>query len=117
MTTVFQESLPESYLLLLTPGPAATPEDALEHGLLNACRSGKAAVWIDCELVHGLSAEAVRMVWEYNFRLQEQNMKLVVVHASDEVKQVLLDRRPGAKLCFVPTLFDAAWQTGVRQVA
>lgn len=117
MTIVLQESLPESYLLLLTPGPAATPELALEHGLHSAYRSGKAAVWIDCELVHGLSAEAVRVLWDYNFRLQEQNMKLVVVHACDEVKQELLNSQVGPGLCFVPTLMDAAWQSGVRQVA
>ena len=117
MTTVLQESLPESYLLLLTPGPASAPELALAQGLHSASHSGKAAVWIDCELVHDLSAEAVRMLWDYHFRLQEQNVKLVVVHASDEVKQGLLNWQLGSGLCFVPTLFDAAWQTGVRQVA
>ena len=117
MTIVYQETLPESYLLLLTPGPAAAPEDALEQGLRSACHSGKAAVWVDCELVHDLSTEAVRILWEYHYRLQERNMKLVVVHACDEVKEELLSSQPGRSLCFVPTLMDAAWQTGMQQVA
>ena len=117
MTTVFQELLPESYLLLLTPGSAATPELALENGLRSACHSGKAFVWIDCELVQYLSPEAVRMLWDYHFRMQAQSVKLVVVHASDKVKQELLNWQVGSSLCFVPTLFDAAWQSGVRQMA
>lgn len=117
MTAVLQELLPESYLLLLTPGPVMAPELALAQGLHSASRSGRAAVWIDCELVHDLSVEAVRMLWDYHFRLQEQNIQLVVVHASDVVKQELIDWQPEPSLCFVPTLFDAAWQTGVRQVA
>ena len=118
MTIVYQETLPDSYLLLLTPGPAATaPEDALEQGLRSAYRSGKAAVWVDCELVHDLSSEAVRMLWDYHYRLQEQNIKLVVVHACDEVKKELLNSRLELSLCFVPTLMDAAWQSGLQQVA
>ena len=117
MTIVYQETLPESYLLLLTPGPVAAPEDALEQGLRSACRSGKAAVWVDCELVHDLSNEAVCMLWDYHYRLQEQNMMLVVVHACDEVKKELLNPRLELSLCFVPTLMDAAWQSGLQQVA
>lgn len=117
MTTVYQETLPESYLLLLTPGPATAPEEALEQGLRSACHSGKAAVWIDCELVHGLSAEAIGMLWDYHYRLEEQNMKLVVVHASEEVRQELLNSRLGPSLCFAPTLLDAAWQSGARYAA
>lgn len=118
MTIVYQETLPESFLLLLTPGPASTaPEDALEQGLCSAYQSGKAAVWVDCELVHDLSSEAVRMLWDYHYRLQEQNIKLVVVHACDEVKKELLNSRLELSLCFVPTLMDAAWQSGLQQVA
>lgn len=118
MNTVLQESLPESYLLLLTPGSGTRlNEQALEQGLNSACHSGKPAVWIDCELVHDLSNEAVRVLWDYHYRLQEQNKKLVVVHACDEVKQELLGSQLGLSLCFVSTLMDAAWQSGVRQVA
>ena len=117
MTIVYQETLPESYLLLLTPGPAAAPEDALEQGLCTAFLSGKVAVWVDCELVHDLSNEAVRILWDYHYRLPAQNMKLVVVHACDEVKEELLNSPMGLSLCFAPTLMDAAWQSGLQQVA
>ena len=117
MTTVYQETLPESYLLLLTPGPATAPEVTLQYGLDCACHSGKPAVWVDCELVHGLSAEAVQILWHYHLLLQNQNMKLVVVHACDAVKEELLSLHQSPSLCFAPTLLDAAWQSTLRQVA
>jgi anti-anti-sigma regulatory factor len=117
MTTVYQETLPESYLLLLTPGPATTSEAPLQYGLDCASHSGKPAVWVDCELVHDLSAEAVQILWYYHQLLREQNMKLVVVHACDAVKEELLSLHQGSSLCFAPTLLDAAWQSTLRQVA
>lgn len=117
MTTVYHELLPQSYLLLLTPGAPKAPEYALDYSLRCASRSGKAAVWVDCELVEALSDEAVRILWDYHYRFQEQHVELVMVHASDEVKHELLNWQLGPSLCFVPTLFDAAWQTGLGVAA
>lgn len=117
MTTVYHELLPESYLLLLTPGPPDTREYALDNSLKSACRSGKPAVWVDCELVQDLSAEAARTLWDYHHLLQGQHKKLVVVHASEAIKQELLSWRISPGICFASTLFEAAWQSGVRLAA
>lgn len=117
MNTVFHELLPESYLLLLTPGSPSGPEFALDFSLKCACRSGKTAVWVDCELVLALSPEAARTLCDYYHKLQDEHKQLVVVHASDEVKQALLNWHLDPDLCFAPTLIDAAWQSGQRLVA
>ncbi|WP_157781177.1 hypothetical protein [Hymenobacter sedentarius] len=117
MTTVYHELLPESYLLLLTPGPPKDPESALDFSLGCAYRSGKPAVWVDCELVNALSTESTRALWSYHRKLQEEHKQLVVVHASDELKQNLLHWQTGPNLCFAPTLIDAAWHSGLRLVA
>lgn len=117
MTTVYHELLPESYLLLLTPGFPVDPELCLDYSLRCAYRSGKNAVWVDCELVSNLSTEAARTLWDYHHMLQQQHKQLVVVHASDEIKQDLLNWQLAPSLCFAPTLIDAAWQSGLRLVA
>jgi hypothetical protein len=118
MTTVYHELLPESYLLLLTPGSPEALEYALEDSLKCACRSGKAAVWVDCEFLgNSLSKEAARTLWDYHHMLQGQHKKMVVVHASEEVKQTLLSWRLSPSICFAQTLIDAAWQSGLRLVA
>ena len=118
MTSVHHELLPESYLLLLlTPKASRIYGQSLKQGLRVASRSGKAAVWVDCELVHALSNEAVRVLWKYHRRLQALHIKLVLVHASEEVQRGLLDWELGPTMCFAPTLFDAAWHTRQRVAA
>ena len=117
MTTVYHESLPESYLLLLIPKASHEYGKSLKQGLRLASRSGKAAVWVDCELVQALSDEAVRVLWKYHHRLEELRIKLVVVHASEAVRQGLLNWELGPAMCFAPTLFDAAWHTRQRAAA
>ena len=113
MTTVYHELLPHSYLLLLTPEPTANPRLALAHHLRRACRSGKPAVWVDCELVPTLTAAAARTLCACHARLQKHHMKLVVVHASDDVADALRQCQHADGLCFAPTLFAAAWHTGL----
>jgi hypothetical protein len=68
--------------------------------------------------VNDLSAEAVNILCAYHQQLQEQHIKLVLVHASDGIQHELLDAQPVAtELCFAPTLFDAAWHSGLRLTA
>ncbi len=118
MATVYHELLPQSYLLLLVPGKPDTSEYALDYSLKCACRSGKSAVWVDCELLgHSLSKEEARTLWDYHHMLQGQRRKMVVVHASDAVKATLLKWRLTPSICFAPTLLDAAWQCNLRSVA
>lgn len=58
MMVVHHESLPASYLLVLAPDPVDESERELVHHLGEACRSGKAAVWLDCRLLDGISTAA-----------------------------------------------------------
>ena len=118
MTTVYHEVLPCSYLLLLLPGPFFDDdtEHALQQGLQCASRSGKAAVWVDCELVAGFSPVALRTLENYHRQLQAQCIKLVLVHASDELKQAFVDTGASSDLCFAIDLCDAAWQSGLGLV-
>src|SRR5919112_4285403 len=114
MTTVYHEQLAESYLLLLTPGKPVEPEHALDYSLSCACQSGKPAVWVDCELVMTLSDQAARTLVAYHHKLQAQHQEMVLVHASEKIKEELLNRRQLPGLCFVPSLIEAAWQSGLR---
>lgn len=117
MPTVYQETLPESCLLLLTPAARYDHGRDLARSLRLASRSGKSAVWVDCGLMDTLPAEAVQLLWNFHHRLQARHMKLVVVHASERVRRGLLDRQHGPSLCFAPTLFDAAWHTRQHEPA
>ena len=108
--------LPESYLVLLMPSHAYDTHWALEQGLYCGSHSGKRAVWVDCGLVNDLPDEAVQTLWDYHYQLQEQHMKLVVVHACEDVKRELLDWKLGPSMCFAHNMFDAAWQSSLRQM-
>ncbi|MBF9141156.1 STAS domain-containing protein [Hymenobacter properus] len=110
MTVVYHELLPESYLLILAPSHAEEPEAALAHSLHCAQRSGKAAVWVDCGMLHSLSDEAVRLLWVAHHQLEEKHAKLVLVHVPERVRRDLLKRELGPAPCIVPTLLDAARQ-------
>ena len=117
MTTICHELLPDSYLLRLIPGPTPDPELVLAHSLRCACRSGKPAVWVDCELVQDLPTAAMSMLCDYHQRLQQHHMQLVLAHASEQMKQHLLTQNPGPALRFAPTITEAALQSGLRMMA
>ena len=105
---VCYELLPESYLIILAPGPAGQPEAALAYRLQQAERSGKKEVWVDCSLVPTISEEAARLLWAAHLALREQCARLVLVHLSDHAKQLLLAGELGPEPRIVPTLLDAA---------
>ena len=115
MTTIYHELLPESYLIILAPARDGESEAALEHQLKCAERSGKSAVWVDCGMLHSLSAEAARLLWGLHHYLQEQRAELVLVHVPEPVKTVLLNQEAGPAPCIVPTLLDAARQARWQQ--
>lgn len=111
MTVVYHEQLPDSYLLILAPGRAGEPEEALAHWLNCARSSGKSAVWVDCGMLNSLSEEAAALLWDSHYRLQEKRAQLVLVHVPERVKKDLLERELGPAPCIVPTLLDAARQS------
>lgn len=110
MHVIYHELLPESYLLILAPGPQGEPESVLASWLRRAQRSGKPAVWVDCSMLESLSTEAVRLLWNSHFQLQEKHAQLVLVHVPERVKRELLGKGLGPAPCMVPTLLDAAQQ-------
>jgi anti-anti-sigma regulatory factor len=111
MTTVYQELLPESYLLILAPGGPDGAEVALADSLHCAQHSGRPAVWVDCSLLNHLSKEAAQMLCAINHELSKHHTELVLVHVPERVKNELLDQASGPPLCIVATLLDAAQHT------
>ena len=108
MLNVFHELLPESYLIILAPGPDGDSEAALAYRLRRAVRSGKKEVWVDCSLVSTISEEVAGLIWAAHHALQEQFARLVLVHLSDQALQQLLARELGPRPRIVATLLDAA---------
>lgn len=108
MITVFHEVLPESYLIILAPGPAGKVEASLAHQLRCAERSSKSEVWVDCSLLSTLSSEAARLLWATHHRLQARYARLVLVHVAESVKKALSRQHLGPMLRILPTLLDAA---------
>jgi anti-anti-sigma regulatory factor len=117
MTVVYHELLPDSYLLILAPGREHEPETGLAHWLKRAQRSGKPAVWVDCGMLSSLSSEAIRLLWNSHYQLQEKQMQLVLVHVPERVRRELLEQELGPAPCIVPTLLDAARQTSWHGIA
>ncbi|MGI4737064.1 MAG: STAS domain-containing protein [Janthinobacterium lividum] len=112
MLIVYHELLPDSYLLILTPGSATASELELAHHLSCAARSGKAAVWVDCRLVDILSPTAVRLLWACHYRLRKRGAQLVLCRVSAALAQLLnqLCTGPQPDLCLVDSLDEAAAQ-------
>jgi len=110
MTTVYHELLPESYLLILAPGQGDEPEKILDQELSRASRSGKRAVWVDCQRLHTLSTEGAGLLCAYHQQLAAHGVRLVLTHVSEPARQQLLRWAPTGRLCIVPTLLDAAQQ-------
>ncbi|GAB3573464.1 STAS domain-containing protein [Hymenobacter daeguensis] len=117
MTVVYHELLPESYLLILAPGRESRPETGLAYWLGCAQQSGKPAVWVDCGMLKTLSSEAIQLLWHTHYQLQEKHAQLVLVHVQEHMRKELLEQELGPAPCIVPTLLDAARQTGWREVA
>lgn len=101
MLIVHQELLADSYLLVLAPDPANPSEIELAQQLSCAVRSGKPAVWVDCRLLHTMSATAVRLLCACHFRLRQRGAQLVLCRVSAALAQVL------HQLCAGP---EPAWQ-------
>ena len=103
MLVVYHEAFPDRYLITLVP--SKTPEDAgLAAHLDRACRSSKIAVWIDCRLLHTLSATVIWLLRACQHRLRRRKAHLVLCSTSADVEQALRQVFAPADLCLVPTL-------------
>lgn len=112
MMVVYHETLPESYLLVLAPSSNDPWATELAYYLSCACRSGKPAVWVDCRLLDELPVAAARLLWASHLRLHRRHVQLVLCRVSEALEQALRRAGPGPDLCLVPTLDDAAEQSG-----
>ena len=113
MLIVHHELLPEIYLLVLAPDPAAPSEFELAHHLSCAARSGKPAVWVDCRLVATMSATAARLLWACQYRLRRRGAQLVLCRVSAALAQQLRQHGPSGTapdLHLVDSLDEAATQ-------
>lgn len=104
------EPLPAGYFLALASTTSPAAESRLAAHLAEACRSGKPAVWIDCRLLHTLSASAAWLLWACQQRLRRRHARLVLCQVPEAVRRVLQRTLPGAgaDLPIVATLDEAA---------
>ncbi|WP_400190557.1 STAS domain-containing protein [Hymenobacter sp. B81] len=96
---VFHEILADRYLLFLAdsqPSPAAS--DSLERCLLQAWRSRKPSVWVDCSRLHALAAAHYELLLRYHQRLRRRGQQLVLCQLSAPLQrafeQLTDDLRP-----------------------
>ena len=104
---IYREILPNSYLLILTDGSAASPKEQLTYALQLASRSGKASIWVDCSHLNNLPLSSLRVLMRYYRRLRLRQIPLVLCHLGSDTHQ-LVAKLPTA-LCppVVPSLLDA----------
>ncbi|GAB2940588.1 hypothetical protein GCM10027048_01200 [Hymenobacter coalescens] len=97
---VYHEILPDRYVLLLADSPTPAPgtaADTLARCLLQACRSGKTSVWIDCSRLHHLPTAARDLLLRYQKRLGRRAVRLVLSPASAAVHAAFADVAPEAR--------------------
>ncbi|RTQ51716.1 STAS domain-containing protein [Hymenobacter gummosus] len=97
---VYHEILPDRYVLLLADGTSPANDsasDTLARCLLQAYRSGKTSVWIDCSRLHHLPAAARDLLMRYQKRLGRRSVRLVLSLASPTVRQAFADVAPDVR--------------------
>lgn len=104
MTVAYHEVFPAGYLLVLAPGKDSAAE--LAHHLDRACRSGKAALWVDCRLLDTISATAIWLLWACQHRLKRRQARLVFCNVPERLDRALRRIFTCADLCIVPGLDD-----------
>ncbi|GEM_PF-1402323 len=89
MLIVYQELLPEAYLLVLASNGAASAEAELAYHFGQAAQSGRPAVWIDCRLVDTFSPLAGRLLRRLHYCLRQRQAQLVLCRVSDGLAHCL----------------------------
>jgi hypothetical protein len=110
MLIVYQEELPEAYLLVLAAGGAVRPEAELAYHLGRAVQSGRLAVWIDCRLLDTLSPLAGRLLRRLHHCLRQRQAQLVLCRVSEGLASCLqaAGAVPGPGLVLADSLDEAA---------
>lgn len=106
MMVIYEEELPESYLLILAPGKE-DPTTALKPCLNRACYSGKPVVLVDCRLLSTVSSQDAAVLLEFEKVLHQHHVQLVLCQVPEVLSSEL--HRQGARPHMVPSLQDVAW--------
>ena len=104
MTTVYHELLADCYLLILVPGGMGDSEKALDQALSRASRSGKPTVWVDCQRLGTLTAEAAALLSAYHQQLGRQGVRLMLSSVSEAARQELRRQAPSQRMRIVSML-------------
>jgi len=108
MLDVYRETLPNGFLLILSPDIATQRgEVKLTRALHRASRSEKRAVLVDCSLVERLTEEAVDLLLAYAYMLRAQSRRLVLCHVPNAVTHHFLGIDPASQPLLVSSLLDA----------
>ncbi|GAA4384976.1 STAS domain-containing protein [Hymenobacter koreensis] len=97
---VFHEILPDRFVLLLADDLPATDSatGSLERCLLQAWRSRKPSVWVDCSRLQALAAEHLAVLLRYHERLRRRGSELILLCLSQPLQQAFnnltADARP-----------------------
>ena len=104
---IYQELLPESYLLILADAPDPADEARLADALRQAGRSGRPGIWVDCSQLPHLLPSALQVLLRYYRRLRRLHIPLVLCHLSERAGQQLAHLAPEQCPPVVPSLLDA----------
>jgi anti-anti-sigma regulatory factor len=108
MLDVYRETLPNGFLLILSPDIANQQgEVKLTRALHRASRSEKRAVLVDCSLVERLTEDAVDLLLAYAFMLRTQSRRLVLCHVPDAVSHHFLNLDAASQPLLVSSLLEA----------
>ncbi|QHJ06111.1 STAS domain-containing protein [Hymenobacter busanensis] len=100
---VFHEILPDHYLVLLADDqPAASAADSLERCLLQASRSRKPRVLVDCSRLQALATSHRDVLLRYHERLRRRGVQLVLVQLSHAVQRAFENLTEDARPLMLP---------------
>ena len=87
MVIIYQELLPEAYLLVLAA--VSIPETELARHLSQAAQSDRSAIWVDCRLLNRLPPDSACLLRHYHYSLQQHQRQLVLCRVSDGLARSL----------------------------
>ena len=108
MFDVYRETIPNGFLLILSPDSAGHDgEVKLTRALHRASRSDKRAVLVDCSLVEQLTEEAVDLLLAYAYLLRAQSRRLVLCHVPNAASHHFMHVDVASQPMLVSSLLDA----------
>ncbi len=104
---IYQELLPESYLLILADDPDPTDVARLSYALRRASRSGRPSIWVDCSQLPQLPLASLRVLLRFYQRLRPRHIPLVLCHLDGQAHQRLARLPSDTRPPIMASLLDA----------